>query len=78
MDASGEVYDGTQLLTNGESAGGMSTTLTCCKAKDYADDDVIALDYGSICNAAASASAPLSMIFFSVVSVSSIWLLFSL
>jgi hypothetical protein len=73
-----EIYDGTKLLQGTELAGGMTTTLTCCKAKDYADDDVIALDYGSICNAAAVSFAPFSVLYFSLVSATCMWFLLSL
>lgn len=72
VDSGGDIYDGTKILSNGESAGGMTTTLTCCKAEDYADDDVIAVDYGSICNAATTTSSPFSLAYVIILTVSAV------
>ncbi len=56
------------------SLGGIKTTLSCCLADEFEDDDVVAVDYSMICNAGVLKSSPTTFGFLALTLVS-LWIL---
>eukprot|EP01036_Dinobryon_divergens_P026401 gene26401-35044_t len=48
------VYSNTNLLVGNQNPAGMTITISCCLANNFASDDTVAIDYTKICNSALS------------------------